>query len=545
MDSARAHRNIFLIGFMASGKSAVGRELARRLGQDFIDLDSMIEAAASTSIPDLFAQRGEDGFRVLEAEALSRVIAGPGAVVATGGGAPCFGDQLQSMREAGLVIALDASMEVLLARAEQDEHTRPLLAASPGELAELYAVRAPIYRRAHATVATEGRTVEQTAAHVESIVSATSAIPAASLSRAAVVAPAGSLYNVVVERGALDRVGGFARTCLPDTCRTIGVVTDENVAPLYLARVTSSLEASGFSVCSATVPAGERAKELSVFGGVIDDLVAAGLDRGSCVVALGGGVVGDLAGFVAASLFRGVRVIQVPTTLLAMTDSAIGGKTGLNVAAGKNLVGAFWQPSLVLADPCSLETLPLRERRAAFGELIKYGLLDGDELYDRIDVLAAELGGADSLERISDDVLDMVQRCAGYKAWIVTRDERESGERALLNLGHTVGHAIEVAAGYGVLLHGEAVALGLVAACRVSHRLGLCGASVEQRVVDTLHRAGLDADLTPWLRPDVIERIGVDKKRTGSHVRFVTLQGVGTPAITSIELSQLSKILRG
>src|SRR5690606_2167838 len=199
---------------------------------------------------------------------------------------------------------------------------------------------------------------------------------------------------------------------------------------------------------------GETAKSLGSFGALQELLVGAGLDRTSAVVALGGGVVGDLAGFAAATLYRGVPCVQVPTTLVAMVDSAIGGKTGINLDAGKNLVGAFHQPSLVLCDPDLLATLPARERRAAFGELVKYALLDGDELMARVDALAPA-AAAESWAGAPPGLTGVIRRCAAIKAAIVACDERErGGERALLNLGHTVGHAIEAAAGYGALLHG-------------------------------------------------------------------------------------------
>jgi 3-dehydroquinate synthetase len=258
-------------------------------------------------------------------------------------------------------------------------------------------------------------------------------------------------------------------------------------------------------------------------------------------VALGGGVVGDLAGFAAATLFRGVPCIQVPTTLVAMVDSAIGGKTGINLAAGKNLVGAFWQPRLVLADPDVLASLPARERRAAFGELVKYALLDGEDLYAAVDRLAPALCRDEwSAEAAPPALAAVIRRCAAIKAWIVSRDEREeSGERALLNLGHTVGHAIEAAAGYGEVLHGEAVGLGLLASCRASAALGLADPSLEARTAATLARAGLPTALDPWLRPDVLERIGVDKKRTAGGLRFVAVTGPGQTHVMTVELERL------
>lgn len=542
MSGSLDNRPIFLVGFMASGKSTVGRELAALLDRPFVDLDDMIEAGAGQSVQSIFADHGEAHFRRLEAAALGEAIAGPPAVVATGGGAPCYQRGLERMRDAGLVVSLDASLDRLLARVS-DPATRPLLAKPAEELRALYQLRQPIYRQAHAAVRTDEATPREVARRVAGLVHAAAGIPAFALPSASLVALADRPAPVIVADGSLARVGELAWRAL-GSAGTLGLVSDSNVAPLYGERVRAALEAEGFRVVSATVPAGEGAKQFSEFERLCGAMVEGGLDRHSAIVALGGGVVGDLAGFVAASLYRGIRVIQVPTTVLAMVDSAIGGKTGINIAAGKNLVGAFWQPSFVLADPEVLATLPARERRAAFGELVKYALLDSEELFDQVDAVAPAMA-ADTRE-IPQELGEVIRRCAAIKSWIVTRDEREeTGERALLNLGHTVGHAIEAATDYAGFLHGEAVAIGLVAACRVSAALGIADADLEARTVATLERAGLDVALDPWLRDDVLSRIGVDKKRTGSRIRFVTLRAVGAPGLTDIELEELVRILHG
>jgi 3-dehydroquinate synthetase len=226
-----------------------------------------------------------------------------------------------------------------------------------------------------------------------------------------------------------------------------------------------------------------------------------------------------------------------------MTDSAIGGKTGIDLPAGKNLVGAFWQPRLVASHMPVLATLPARERRAGFGELWKYGLLDGEDTWNAVDALAGWARGPGDAP-IPPGARDVVERCARYKGWIVSRDERETrGERALLNLGHTVGHAIESEAGWR-LLHGECVALGLVASCRVSAALGLADAALEARVADAIRRSGLDADLDPWLTDAVIARIGVDKKRAGKRIGFIAVRDVGACEVVSLDTDELSRILR-
>jgi shikimate kinase/3-dehydroquinate synthase len=541
MTSSLSSRPIFLIGFMASGKSTVGRELARLTDRPFVDLDDVIEAGAGKSVRQIFADHGEAQFRRLEAAALGEVIGGPAAVVATGGGTPCHQRGIERMREAGLVVSLTAPLDALTGRV-QDPATRPLLARPAEELRALYHEREPVYRQAHVTVQTERRSPAEVARAIAAIVDRAGEIPGYALADASIVALSDRAYPIVVSRGSLGRVGELGWRLLGRGCHKVGIISDSNVAPLYGERVRTSFEDEGFSVVEAVVPAGEEAKQLAHYQRLCEEMVAAGLDRSSAIVALGGGVVGDLAGFVASSLYRGIKVVQVPTTVLAMVDSAIGGKTGVNIAAGKNLVGAFWQPAFVHADPEVLSTLAVRERRAAFGELVKYALIDGEELYGLVDQLAPAM--ADEASEIPRELTDVIRRCAAIKSWIVTRDEREeTGERALLNLGHTVGHAIEAATDYAAFLHGEAVAIGLVAAARVSARLGLCDGALEERVAGTLRRAGLDVDLDPWLRDDVLARIGVDKKRTGTRIRFVTVRAVGAPGLTEIELDELSRIL--
>lgn len=532
---------VFLIGFMASGKTTVGRALATELALPFLDLDAEIERAAGRSVRELFAAEGEAAFRTRERAVLDAVLAGPPAVVATGGGTPCFGDALAVMRRAGRVVALDAPLPELLARVD-DPGSRPLLARPAEETRALFAARRPVYRQAHFAVDTRDRTVADTVARARAGLAALDGVPVDAAADAAVVALGDRAYPVIVDTGAIDRLGALCAGRLPARCTRVGVVTDERVAPLYLDRATASLRAAGLEVATAIIPAGEASKTLAEAGRIAEAFATAGLDRRSAIVALGGGVVGDLAGFVAATLFRGVALVQVPTTLVAMIDSAIGGKTAVDLPAGKNLIGAFWQPVAVVDDPAALATLPVRERRAGLGELIKYGLLDSEELLAACERYAPAIaaGSADA-----DAERALIRRCAAYKSWVVTLDEREQrGERAWLNLGHTIGHAIEAEAGYGALLHGECVALGLVAACRVSHALGRVDADLERRVVDLLRSAGLDADLDPWLRPEVLARVGVDKKRVGGNVSFVALAGVGAPATVELSLDELSRILR-
>ncbi len=504
---------LFLIGFMAAGKTSVGRALAAAAGRRFVDLDDLI-AAQGEPVAQLVA-RDEPELRRREAAALRDAIAdaGDNPVIATGGGAAVFGDNLERMRAAGCVVALGVDLAEAERRAAGGP-PRPLL-ATPG----LAAARAPVYRRAHAVVETTGRTVAEVVAQV-------AAVERAWRPDATIVALGERSYPITI--GAFDpaAVGKASR---------IAIVTDENVARYHAAPIATALGVTDV----LAIPAGEASKSFAMYQRVSEALVASGLDRGSLIVALGGGVVGDLAGFVAATLFRGIPIVHLPTTLVAMTDSAIGGKTAIDLAAGKNLVGAFWQPRLVACDLATLATLPVRERRAGFGELWKYALLDGAAMVAAVDACA---GWAAGDAKAPPELVDVIRRAIAFKAAIVGRDEREqTGHRALLNLGHTVGHAIESAAG-GSLLHGEAIALGLVAACRVSAALGHPDHSGE--LVAALGRAGLPTDLSPWLTDDVLGRLAVDKKRVGTTLKFIVVREVGQCQPTEIAITELVRILR-
>ncbi len=515
--------SLFLIGFMAAGKTTVGRTIAAATGRRFVDLDDVI-AAAGEPVAALVA-RDEPEFRRREAAALAQVIdeAGDGPVIATGGGAAAFGDNLARMRAAGLVVALGVEVDEAARRAAGGP-PRPLLASA----AALAAARAPVYRRAHAVVDTTGKTIEQVVVEVRAVERSASRLPAGT--HATFLALGERSYPVTVDDGAPSIE--LVRTLLGPITK-LAVITDTHVAQHWTL---------GADVVIA-LPPGEASKSYAVYERTCNELIARGLDRGSAIVALGGGVVGDLAGFVAATLFRGIPVVQVPTTIVAMTDAAIGGKTAVDVPAGKNLVGAFWQPRLVACHLATLGTLPARERRAGFGELWKYALLDGPELWRGVEACAAWAAGPDHVAP-PPRLREVIDRSIAYKAAIVGRDERElTGHRVLLNLGHTIGHAIESASDQG-LLHGEAVGLGLIAACRVSSALGLTTSALEGRVVAALASSGLPSDLDPWLRDDVLARLQVDKKRIGANLRFIGIREVGVCEPFEIAVTETRRILR-
>jgi 3-dehydroquinate synthase len=335
-------------------------------------------------------------------------------------------------------------------------------------------------------------------------------------------------YEVEVGPGLLDRLGAVAADRFPGRTRT-AVITDSNVGPLYAERTVASLQAAGLQVHLVTVPAGEASKSLRVAETVCGELARAGLDRKSFVVALGGGVIGDLAGFCASIYQRGIPYLQVPTTVLSQVDSSVGGKTGVNLPEAKNMVGCFHQPAHVLADTAVLASLKKREWNEGFAEIIKHACIRDADMLDAI-AAVADGGG---------DLAALIRRNVAIKARIVEADEHEtSGLRALLNFGHTLGHAVEAAAGYGGMLHGEAISLGLRAALVLSCRLCGLPESDAARVLDLLRRFDLPVVLDPALDPGELLRIArMDKKFEAGQIRFVLLRQLGD-AFVSREVSE-------
>jgi 3-dehydroquinate synthase len=302
------------------------------------------------------------------------------------------------------------------------------------------------------------------------------------------------------------------------------IISDANVAPLYAAKAAASLRKSGFEPMLATIPAGETSKSLKMFQRCCDMLADHRLERKSFIIALGGGVVGDLAGFVAAAYLRGIAFVQAPTTLLAQVDSSVGGKVGVNLAAGKNLVGAFHQPRLVLCDLATLRTLSLHEFRSGLAEVIKYGIIYDAAFFARLERDLPRL-----LRRDSEILAQVVARCCEIKAEVVRQDETETGVRAILNFGHTIGHAIEAIAGYGKYLHGEAISIGQVAAAKLSVRAAGLPVEEAERIENLFVRAGLPVGIKFSARRQtgLIEAMRLDKKVSDGQIRFVLARRIG------------------
>ncbi len=517
-------RSVVLVGMPGAGKSSIGRRLAIRLGLPFLDADTEIEAAAGLPITEIFTRYGEPHFRDGERRVIARLLAGPPLVLATGGGAFTDARTRAAVCASGAVsVWLRCSLPTLLRRVAGREHRPLFLNRDPREVLEhLMAARHPNFAEADVIVDCTDEPPEVTTRKVMEAVAA---------HRAPARLPVGlgeRSYEILVGEGLLARAGAHAAPVLP--ARRAVVVTDATVAALHLEPLVEGLSAAGVAVLAThVVQPGEATKSFVEAGRAVEAILAAGADRRTAVIALGGGVVGDLAGFAAAIATRGLPFVQVPTTLLAQVDSSVGGKTGVNLAAGKNLAGAFHQPRLVLADTATLASLPVRELRAGWAEVAKHGLLGG-ELWQWCEAHGAEAVAGDPAA-LAHAVLESCR----LKAAVVAADEREESEeggRALLNLGHTFGHALEAEAGYGgELLHGEAVAVGLGLAAALSARLGHCSQELPGRVISHLHSVGLPARIPDLPRrfsaARLIARMRKDKKARDGAMRFVLTRGPG------------------
>lgn len=332
------------------------------------------------------------------------------------------------------------------------------------------------------------------------------------------VALPGREYDILIEKGLLDRAGEACRKALPRASKLF-VVTDSNVLPLYLGRAADSLKRAGFQVACHAVPAGEPSKCAEQLAVLWEKMMSAGLTRSDAVIALGGGVVGDLAGFAAATILRGVDFVQIPTTLLAQVDSSVGGKVAIDLAAGKNLAGAFYQPKLVLMDPEVLDTLPLTVFMAGMAEVVKYGCIWEEEFFE---FLAAR----PSRGELMADIEHILYTCCDIKRQVVMKDERDTGLRMILNFGHTVGHAFEKAGNYVEWSHGEAVAAGMCTAARLGVELGITPPEVPDRIINLVASLGLPT----WISCDwtaIVEAVGLDKKSDGDELTMIFLERIG------------------
>jgi 3-dehydroquinate synthase len=344
-------------------------------------------------------------------------------------------------------------------------------------------------------------------------------------------------YPIFVGPGLLPRAGEFLKRA--GLRGKVAVVTNPTVAQLYLDTICGALANAGFQATPVLVPDGEAHKDLKSLASIYDRLIDDRFERGACILALGGGVIGDLAGFAAATYLRGVPYVQVPTTLLAQVDSSVGGKTGVNHQDGKNLIGAFYQPRLVLIDVEMLQSLPRRELIAGLAEIIKYGIIEDPALFRLLEQEHRRLMGLDE-----ELLTQVIATCCAIKARVVEKDEREDDYRAVLNFGHTIGHALEAATGYSRFLHGEAVGIGMAKAAAISAQQGFCDQSSLRRIHDLIEKVGLPLEIPVEVSVEsLIQGMELDKKSAGGKIKFVVCAGIGKTRFHSLAAAEILSAL--
>jgi len=505
---------------MGAGKSTVAGAVARQLGTRALDLDERVEELAGCSVQEIFAERGEGAFRALEREALKGLPSDVG-VVSLGGGTVVDDETRQMLLREGIVVTLTAEPAVLAARVGKGDG-RPLLGEDPQQdLERILNTRADAYAEAHAVIDTGMLEADEITSEIVAL-----------RNLSPIVVPLGSrTYRVEVGRGTRRRVGIRANE---HSAGDAILVFDGGEDRQWPADAIADLTLAGKPPIEVRLPGDEASKTIASVERVWDAALEAEVDRRAIVIGVGGGVIGDLTAFAASTLLRGVALGQIPTTLLAMVDSSVGGKTGFNRPRGKNLVGTFYQPKFVLCDVETLSTLPSEERVAGLAEVVKSAWLDSEESVAMLEQDAAALMAGDP-----DATIRAVRMSVRLKSRIVHEDERESGRRMLLNLGHTVGHGLEAASDYRGIRHGEGVALGMIAAMRVAAKLGRGRQEETERLTRLLSRLGLPTALDQRLNSRVLEFIGSDKKRRGNRIHFVIPR---LPGETEVELVGLDEV---
>ena len=508
--------NIILAGFMGTGKTTVGQLIADQLGRTLIDTDTIVEATAGRTIAQIFADDGEAIFRELERQACQEAASQTGIVISVGGGAVVDLVNRETLAHNGTLFCLTASPDEIVQRIVANSE-RPLLEdvnQREYNAAKLLRERRHAYAAIPHHIQTDGVTPEVVAQRILSTLAGMS--QCAPFQRIPVQTPLGT-YAICIGHGLLAHTGLMLQN-QGLVAGPAAIVTNPAIAQHYGNQVVESLQTAGFEPHICTVPEGEEYKTLASIHKLYDQILAAGLDRRSPVIALGGGVIGDMAGFVAATYLRGVPFVQIPTSLLSMVDASVGGKTGVDVPQGKNLIGAFKQPEIVLMDPDVFESLPAAEFRSGLAEVIKHGIIGAPKLFEQL-----EQDGPGDLSQL---LVDAVQ----VKVDVVEEDPYERGRRATLNLGHTFGHAIELVSEFDVR-HGEGVALGLVASAHMAADLGYCSPMLAHRITNAVQHLELPIKLSGYDSKQIMAAMSHDKKRVGKTLRFIIPQALGDVTI--------------
>ncbi len=535
-------QQIVLIGLSGVGKSSVGAILAERLGWPLIDTDDLVTELEGRSPAELITTRGEPEFRKVEERVVAEAARRTPAVISLGGGAFLSSRSRRALGERGLICWLDAAPAEIARRLRDapDSTERPLLGEDlEGRLQELSDERRIHYSQADLWTPAQGMSPEDVADRILQAWSGGADVPAGGARRlerlgspqpvagpAAIVDTGSERYPIWVGAGELMR--------LPERLRLLGlegsvyVIADESVMEAHGELLVDALDSGGYRGASYVVPPGETSKSLRAAEEIYGWLAQSRAERRDTVLAFGGGVVGDLAGYVAATYLRGMPFVQVPTSVLAMNDAAIGGKVAVDLPGGKNLVGAFHQPRAVLSDIDLLRTLPRRAFTEGLAEVVKHALILDPLLLGEIERHAGDLGG---LAPDQELLAQVIARSSRLKALIVSADPKERGLRAILNYGHTIGHAIEAVTGYEDYLHGEAVSIGMMGAARIAERMGILDNEVVARQADVLRTLGLPLAAPGVNAEAVMETMLLDKKVEAGRLRFVLLEEIGHPVV--------------
>jgi len=511
--------HIFLYGPSGSGKSTVGKLLAQALDLPFLDLDTSIENISGQTIPNFIIEKGEKAFRDIETNILIESIAGVGKVIALGGGSLLRYENRALAQAHGQVVFLESDLSTLSMRLTQDTNQRPLLTGELKTSLKSLLKDRQVHYTSFPLCVDASQSPDQVAWNIQR-----------RLGRYH-LRKMGLGYDVLVQTGSLDIIGEMLKT--RRIHGTVLVVSDTNVAPLYAGRVLASLQSAGYTASKLVIQAGETHKTietvLSIWHGCLD----ANMDRKSTIIALGGGVVSDMAGFSAATLMRGCYWIAIPTTMLAMIDASIGGKTGFDMPEGKNLVGAFYPPRFVLADPDVLSTLPERIFRAGLSEVVKHGIIADPDLFSLC---------SQGQKVITSHLAKVIRHAMAVKIQVIEEDPFEQSFRAVLNFGHTIGHAVELVSKFNIL-HGEAVAIGMVAESKLAERLSIADTGLSDTLAETLSGLGLPVEIPKDLpTADLIHVMKMDKKKSEGIVRFSLPVKIGEVKV-GIKMKNLTSVL--
>ncbi|MCJ7514453.1 MAG: 3-dehydroquinate synthase [Dehalococcoidia bacterium] len=549
MRRRKENKNIAIIGFSATGKTVIAQKVAECLNWTFIDTDDEIVKLSGKAISEIFKQDGEDKFRRLERQVLKQACQKEQAVIATGGGAIVDPKNQDLLLETSVVVCLEAQPETIYQRLRHDAIysanpvVRPLLAGEkPLErIKQLKSKRQLYYTMADWTVHTDNLTIDEVSREIIKgwqYIKRRGGRQSSEADLACRVQTQTADYPVFVGWGILDKLAEKMKQA--GLSGTANIISDETVFSIYGNEVKKTLEKAGFAVNTCVVPPGEASKNINQAIKIYNFLIERRIERNDVIVALGGGMIGDLAGFVAATILRGLPWLQVPTSLIAMTDASIGGKVAVDHPRGKNLIGAFYQPRLVLADVKTLTTLPDRELTSGWAEVIKHGLILDADFFQFLEK------NAEDLVKFKPDITSkVIARSAALKCRVVSEDEKETGIRIVLNYGHTVAHGLEAATSYGRFLHGEAVAIGMMAAARLSHSLGILSLEVVERHQTIFKKFGLPTHCSGVALNDVLAAMELDKKVRSKAVRWVLLKDIGQVLISSeVPEKDVSKVLQ-